>query len=962
MIHAIPHSLVSDMEHKWQAFCDAIDDVDRNFIVESGHSEAIRCIFALSDFVAKTCIRSPHVLLELLQSGDLFRAYPTDTYRNTVNAMIRDTADETTLGEALCKIRRREMIRIAWRDLLMLCSLAEILSDLSSFAEACLDESLAKLYTWHCATYGTPTSRKGTPQQLVVIGMGKLGAHELNFSSDIDLVFSYPAPGNTVGAPTPISNEEFFVRLSRQYIKTLSVTTIDGPLFRVDMKLRPYGENGPLVMSFDNMEDYYQYQGRDWERYAWVKAREVAGDRDAGRGLLELIRPFVYRRYIDYSMLDGIRQMKMKIERELKRKGIEEDIKLGPGGIREVEFFGQIFQLLRGGVVPKLQERSIIKTIDHLADESYITRGISDRLKEAYDFLRRTENRIQEHSDQQRHALPIDETDRSRLAAAMGCSDWTTFLSALNIHRAFVHSQFNDLLAPESTTVSEPSHDRTECIETELESIWFETSSTDDPAEILAKAGYDQPAEAVRLVSILREDTSTRSLSPDGRKRLDTLMPRLLKQVGQSAQPITALQQVLNLIKTIQRRTTYLSLLLENSGVLNRLIEFSIASPWLISYLSQHPLLLDEMLDPRTLYSPPSRQELRHDISRRLGDIDINDLEHQMDALRHFKQVNTLRVAAADISGAIPLMRVSDHLSDIAGEVVNKALDLAWNHLTLKHGLPTCELDGQRLEKGFAVIAYGKMGGFELGYDSDLDLVFLHAGTGKPTTSEQHAIDSTQFFSRLAQRAIHILTAHTPAGLLYETDTRLRPSGSGGLLVSHIEAFENYQLSDAWTWEHQAIVRARAIWGEQALQDRFEAIRKKVISQRRPASTLRAEVMDMRRRLRQEHGNKRPHHFHLKQDDGGMVDIEFIVQYIVLLMSHRYPDLLRWTDNVRLIQALAQTGLIHDQTAHLLRTAYLTYRSMAHRLSLQKKDPVVPQAVFESLQKSISTFWANVFA
>ena len=957
----LPQPLVLDANQKWQAFREAAPEGDIQFIADSKRQDEICHVFALSSFVAKNCIRTPQVLIELLTSGDLYQSYSKHAYRQAILRGLEETTSSIDMGACLCKIRRREMIRIAWRDLLQLADLAETLADLTAFADACLDLTLDKIYAQSCATYGTPTSKEGEVQRLVVIGMGKLGGHELNFSSDIDLVFSYPDPGKTSGGPRSISNEEFFTRLARQYIKMLSTSTVDGPLFRVDMKLRPYGENGPLVMSFDNMEHYYQTQGRDWERYAWIKARVVAGDPKAGERLLALLRPFVYRRYIDYSMLDGIRQMKWMLEREVKRKGLEEDIKLGPGGIREVEFFGQSFQLLRGGVVLKLQDRAIVKTLQQLVDEPYISRETADRFIAAYVFLRNTENRLQAYEDQQVHSLPAEAAGQLRLAVSMGFSDWPSFYDQLNVHRKFVHDQFNQLLATDESNQKTSSKQPSDGINTGLEAFWMGAGDPADATETLAMAGYDNPAEAFRIVQILREDTATRALGPEGRKRLDTLMPNLLRRVGRSAQPLTALDQLLNLIKTIQRRTTYLSLLIENYEIMDRLIDFAMASPWLITYLTRHPVLLDEMLDPRTLFSPPGRQDLQNDMKRRFDAIDPEDLEYQMEVLRIFKQVNILRVAAADISGAVPLMRVSDYLSDIAEAVVNKALDLAWNHLTEKHGMPVCEVNGQPLTKGFTVIAYGKMGGFELGYNSDLDLVFLHAGTDKPTRGGKRPIDSAQFFARLAQRALHILTAHTPAGTLYKTDTRLRPSGAGGLLVSHIDAFESYQLSTAWTWEHQAIVRARAIWGEQVLQDRFETIRRRVISQPRPKPKLSSEVLDMRRRLRREHGNKHPDQFHLKRDDGGITDIEFIVQYVVLLMAHQYRELVRWTDNVRLIQSLAQADLINDQIAHLLRTAYLTYRSMAHRLGLQEKAAVVPKPMFQDLQKSIGLLWDQIF-
>jgi glutamate-ammonia-ligase adenylyltransferase len=399
----------------------------------------------------------------------------------------------------------------------------------------------------------------------------------------------------------------------------------------------------------------------------------------------------------------------------------------------------------------------------------------------------------------------------------------------------------------------------------------------------------------------------------------------------------------------------------ENPDAVTRLIELSAASPWLIAYLARHPVLLDELLDPRTLFTPPTREELARDLAGRFATIAPDDLEYQMETLRVFKHTNTLRVAAADISGGLPLMKASDHLSWIAGEVINKVLDLSWQYLTEKHGAPACELSGETLQRGFAVIAYGKLGGFELGYTSDLDLVFLHAGTRSETVGGRLPVDTGQFFARLGQRVIHLMTAHTPAGVLYETDVRLRPSGSGGMLVSHIDAFHDYQMNEAWTWEHQALVRARAIWGDPALQRRFEQIRVKALSRHREKKPLQVEVSKMRARMAEEYGRKGQVGFDLKQGRGGMVDIEFMVQYIVLLMAREFPSLVRWTDNVRLIQSLAQCGLISDQAAHLLRAAYLTYRAQAHRLGLRDRPAAVPEGTFESLRKGVAGLWRRTF-
>ncbi len=953
----LPNPLLDDASRKWRMFCDAADEDTIHLLEEKNLIAPARRVFAFSEFVSENCIRSPLLLGELAKSGDLLRSYEAGEYENRVRMSLEGMSDDISIGHALCKIRRREIIRIAWRDLSRIASLSETLEDLSAFADACLQAALDAVRQSLCRQYGVPTSGKGAAQHPVVIGMGKLGARELNFSSDVDLVFAYPEPGSTTGGEKSVTNEEYFVRLCRNYIGILGSTSPDGPLFRVDLRLRPYGENGPLVMSFDNMEDYYQNQGREWERYAWIKARIVAGDGKAGRQLLDRMRPFIFRRYIDYNMFESFREMKRNIERELRVKGIRENIKNGPGGIREVEFFGQIFQLLRGGVTAPLQQRGIREILNVLMDERHISEETARALGSAYIFLRDTENRLQEYRDQQTHVLPTDADGRLRLAAAMGFDDWAGFLDSLNIHRRFVHDQFRQLLSMDVDETSPPE----KTVEARLEAVWLGLEPEEEASRFLNGLGIGSPGEVLHALAALREDPATQALGQEGQRRLNKLIPLLLNRFAATPHPMDVLQSVLGLIQTVQRRTTYLSLLVENPDAVTRLIEFSAASPWILSYLAQHPLLLDELLDPRTLFTPPTRNELAEDLARRFKNLQSQDLEYQMETLRVFKYANTLRVAAADISGGLPLMQTSDHLSWIAEEVINKVLDLSWRYLTQKHGTPVCVLSEETLQRGFAVIAYGKLGGFELGYTSDLDLVFLHAGTRSETTGGDHPVDTGQFYARLAQRVIHLMTAHTSAGVLYDTDVRLRPSGSGGVLVSHIDAFENYQMEEAWTWEHQALVRARAIWGDPALCRRFEQIRAKVIGSPREKKSLQKEVAGMRARMFQEYGRRNREGFDLKQDRGGMVDIEFLVQHIVLLMARDVPSLVRWTDNVRLIQSLAQCGLVNDRTAHLLRAAYLTYRAMAHRLGLQDKPAVVPIEMFEDLRRSITDLWRRTF-
>ena len=951
----LPATLVQEFKQKWEAYSDAARTAGITPPQDPEILAAGEKVFMFSRFVADNCIRHPALLADLVQSGDLQRSYASQDYSRNLKTEIDGVDDEDGLSLVLRRFRRREMIRIAWRDLAGLADLNMTMRDLSAFADACLDQSLVFLYQRACTRYGVPLSSDGFPQQLVVLGLGKLGARELNFSSDIDLIFAYPKSGQTENSTDGISNEDFFVRLGRQLIRVIGQTSAEGFVFRVDMRLRPYGESGPLVMDFDSLERYYQEQGREWERYAWIKARVVAGDKTAGTDLIERLRPFIYRRYLDFGAFESLRSMKQMITAEVQRKNMKNNIKLGSGGIREIEFFGQMFQLIRGGVTPGLQKRGIQAVLAVLAYENHIPQAVCDELNEAYVFLRNTENRLQAFADQQTHDLPVDPEGVSRLAAAMGFVSVEAFLAALDEHRQIVHSHFMMLL---ETPTKEPD---TRELEKPLHSLWQGLVSDLPAEEIIEAAGFEDPAEVVKMLDYLRHHQETRALSTTGRQRLDKLMPQVIKDVGAADQPMVTLKRIIDLIKSIERRTSYLALLLESPTALKHLVELSSASPWVASFLSMHPVLLDELLDPRTLYKPPEFADLKNDLGERMGKIPGDDLEYQIEELCIFKQINVLRVAAADVTGELPLMRVSDHLSEIAETIINAVVELAWSHLVEKHGSPTCKLNGVTSEKGFAVIAYGKLGGLELGYGSDLDLVFLHAGTQGDTRGGDRPIDNAQFFNRLGQRVIHILTSHTRAGKAYEIDMRLRPSGSSGILVSHFNAFQDYQLESAWTWEHQALIKARAICGEQILADSFEAGRREVLAAVRDKTALRKEVMDMRERMRKELSKPEEGLFDLKQDPGGMVDIEFLVQYLVLLKSSESSELLKWTDNVRLLQSLIETGIMDENTAHVLKHAYLIYRAAAHQLSLQEKPAKVPHEKFSRLHKRVQQIWNTVF-
>ncbi len=905
-------------------------------------------VWLCSEFVARSCIREPQLLDDLATSGDLEHAVTEQDYTCRLKETLNGVVDEASLMPRLRRFRRREMVRIAWRDLAGWAELEETMRELSWLAGACIRESLNLLQAWLRAELGTPCGATGEPQSLVVVGMGKLGAHELNFSSDIDLIFAYPEAGETSGGDWPVSNERFFVRLGQALIRVLSEPTAEGFVFRVDMRLRPFGNSSPLVSSFDELENYYQIHGREWERYAMIKARVVAGDNVAGERLMALLRPFVYRRYLDYGAFSSLRGMKRLIESEVRRKGMDNDIKLGAGGIREIEFIGQAFQLIRGGREPALRERRILAVLQTLQQANLLPEYVVRQLSDAYHFLRRCEHRLQAYADQQTHKLPEDAGGRLRLAFSMGFAGWEAFKAALDMHRNNVQAHFEQVFVAPQTRHAESD-------ELDLNGVWQQALEPGQALQALRAAGYRQPEAVLAQLDALYRSRRYQALSENGKQLMDRLMPLLLGVAGQADQPDVALGRALQLLEQILRRSTYLALLVENPMALSQLVKLCAASPWVTRQLTCYPVLLDDLLDPRTLYSPPGREELEAELRQSLLPVAHDDLERQMELLRHFRHSNVLRVAAADVAEAIPLMVVSDHLTDIAETVLAQALDLAWNYLVARHGTPTGSLE----EKGFAIIAYGKLGGIELSYGSDLDLVFIHDGEAVDTDGPR-PVASAVFYARLAQRVIHVLATRTAAGMLYEVDTRLRPSGASGLLVSSFEAFAGYQREKAWTWEHQALVRARMVAGSSALGQAFSRLRRQVLSRPRDQAVLRKEVAEMRSKMVQSHAGRDRGLFNLKQDSGGITDIEFMVQYAVLAWGHRYPELLDYTDNIRILERLSRADLLSGEEAGLLADAYRAYRARLHRLVLQEAAPAVGAGEFERYRGGVIRLWRKM--
>lgn len=899
-----------------------------------------------SDYVVQWGHRYPDRAQELIASSDITTPYDGNSYQIRLQAVLERVTDETTLQQKLRYFRQREMVRIIWRDLAGWADLAETVRELSAMADACVSQSLALLHQWQCQQLGTPCDVDGNEQQLIVLGMGKLGAGELNLSSDIDLIFTYPEEGETQGGRKTLSNEEFFSRLGRKLIQSLDNVTVDGFVFRVDMRLRPFGESGALAASFDAMEDYYQTQGREWERYAMIKARAITGSEAAKKAIMSLLQPFVYRRYLDYGVFDSLREMKSMIAAQLHRKGMEDNIKLGAGGIREIEFIGQVFQLINGGRDQLLQQRPILTILDLLAEREVLLPQAVDDLKTAYDFLRRTEHRIQAWADKQTHLLPQDGSGQQRIATLMGFADWQQFLQVLSEHRHRVQSHFEQTLtAPQSE-------------QADSDTVSLFSSAEEDKLHYLQQLGFDDVDACFAVLDDLLNSHHFRNIGAAGRERLEKLLPLLVQAAAQMTQPDQCLLRLMPLLEAIMRRSAYMALLVENPMALSQLVKLCAASPWISTQVARHPILLDELLDPRSLYQVPDREQQQAALVQWLSQADDSDLERQMELLREFKQVASLHVAAADITGVLPLMRVGDQLSELAEIQLEQVMRLAWQYLVQRHGRPPCTDNDDLNQCGFSVLAYGKLGGLELGYGSDLDLVFIFDdASNEGMTDGDKPVDASMFYIRLAQRMIHLLNTVTRGGILYEVDMRLRPNGNSGLLVTALSGFEDYQNEDAWTWEHQALVRARCVAGDKQLAHKIELIRSQILEKNRDQQALVAEVRDMRAKMRSNLDKSSEQLFDLKQGEGGITDIEFLVQYAVLAWSTQLPELHVYTDNIRVLDALKSTDKISEQECKLLADAYRFYRSLANHCVLQEMPAVVPIAEVAEFQLQVKDIW-----
>jgi len=955
LIPDLLHERVSRHWQDWQTACESIDQNPQ----EKTDLSLLGKVWACSEFIAITMNRNPQLWFDLLQDNSLELSFTLEDYRQKLNARLEVNValNDAVLMKQLRLFRAQQMLRIAWRDLTDCASTTETLCNLTDLAEACVDITLETLHQDQCKQLGVPLNSQGEEQRLVVLGMGKLGGHELNFSSDIDLIFCFEEEGEISG-PRSLANSQFFIRLGQRFIKAINDVTGDGFVFRVDMRLRPYGDSGPLVMSQAAFEQYYQTQGRDWERYAMIKARVIGGDRVQGQLVMDMLKPFIYRRYLDFGAFESIRDMKEMISAEIRRKGNQNNIKLGLGGIREIEFIGQTFQLLRGGSDSELQTRGILNVLNLLAEKNYLDHKEVDSLIGSYDFLRRLENRLQMYADAQTHLLPDAEAQQMSMSLAMGFESWDGLFKACDKHRQSVQKTFTQLLH-NSETASEENSDQKE---NSIKSLWLHQQDEEDALLILENSGMADAAEVYYLIDQFKKSSQLKSMTATGRQRLDTLMPTLLISIIGQGDSAEVLKRLLGLVQAVLRRSVYLSLLNEYPQALKQLITLFAASTWLAQLLSRYPVLLDELLDPRSLYQIPTSLKLKQELSNILDRVE-GDEEQQIEALRKFKQAQVLKIAVMDIAGVLDVFEVSEQLSVIAETLLDQVMLLAWDWMVAKHGEPMCVIEGKSYRPTMAVVAYGKMGGRELSYSSDLDLVFLHDSQGEQQqTTGDRTLDNTSFFARMAQRVIQLISLQTANGRLYETDMRLRPDGNAGMLVSSVQAYERYQQEKAWTWEHQALIRARIMCSSEHLKAEFDRIRCSILKRQRDKATLATEVVKMREKMRDALGSKHgAGQFHIKQDAGGLVDIEFIAQFGVLLCASKAERLTEHTATRKILMQLVECDLFNVDQAQCLYDAYREFRTCSHQRALQQLSSLVESNDLDLLKDKVKEIWLHVF-
>ncbi|GFD77605.1 glutamate-ammonia-ligase adenylyltransferase [Tenacibaculum sp. KUL118] len=975
---------VEQAEKFWQQLLTAPSLTENDRTLAEQNSELLLLAFSRSAFLAETLIQKPSFLSRVISPLAQYANEQHDTlsedqqqereggadvienkikaeYQSALNDKLANTSNEDALFKVLREYRNLEMARITFFDILNKQPIETSLLRVSALADVLINGAYHWIYHHLSVRYGKPQSNDHD-MHMYILGMGKLGGRELNFSSDIDLIFAYPEKGETQGGRKNIENQQFFTKVAQKLIQALNKVTNDGQVYRVDMRLRPFGDSGPLVMHFAALEDYYQDQGRHWERFAMVKARIINDDNSQDvKWLQSILHPFTFRRYLDFTTLDALRNMKKLIATEIRRRRLNNNIKLGPGGIREVEFFAQSFQLIHGGREPALQSKSLLRTLTALSELSIVESSVTEQLKHDYLFLRKVEHTLQQCQDRQTQTLPEESWQQVALTEVLSCESYTAFLHQLDAIMARIHGHFNELVEESHETHSEEDQLFIAC-----QDAWRLSLQEEEFAETFSDHLSSKDIAGIYLtLTTFKDKQRNYRIGQKGEDTLNKLLPEIL-YVLINQHPNNAVQvlnRLLGVIEAITGRTTYLDLLLENPDVLKQLVKLCERSDWIAQEIKRFPLLLDELLTPLYLGQQntdihTSKKEYQLELRETMLRVEQDDVEMLMDGLRQFKLCQQLRIAASDISDSLPINNVSDKLTVLAEVILEHALNAAWMQMRQRYGVPS-HLEGN--EKGFAVIGYGKLGGYELGYGSDLDLVFLHNAPRGISTDGKKSLEAQQFYIKLAQRIMHLLNTKTLFGQLYETDLRLRPSGNAGLLCCHIEGFEKYQNEEAWTWEHQALVRARAICGDTNLLEDFNRVRNTILSQTRDAQTLATDVCKMRVKMREHLLSKSNEKVDLKQCVGGITDIEFMAQYLVLAHAQSVEGMTMYPDNLRIFDAAVQGNIITPDTASKLQKAYLKLREQYHHLTLADTKYADQSEELDAIREQVSLHWNALF-
>ena len=933
---SVPVSIAAQIQTRWMEFKSGQSLSDE--VIEK--QQLIQSFWQQSPYCERVCQLYPQLLdgLVLMNVERLAPSVITGKIIDSFNQM----DDEVQIKQHLRQIRHQLLLQVCWKDLILSAEVFDVLQELSDIADAFVQASVDWMTNTLTGKYGVPRSDQGEKVHFVVIAMGKLGGGELNFSSDIDVMFCYSNAGNTDGNRS-ISNQEFFTQLAQGVIRILSDMTADGFVYRVDCRLRPFGESGPIVVNFNHVEDYLHTHGREWERYAFVKARVICGTQEDEKQFKKIVSAFVYRKYIDFGVINTLREMKDLITQQMLKKGNLNNIKLGVGGIREIEFIVQFFQLVHGGKNPHLQTRKIIKALSGIEKENYLGRKDASQLLLAYRFLRRVENRLQMHNDEQTHMMPAAKEQLRVLAESMDFIGVDEFQQCLQIHLTAVSAVFKQIRNDDQ----KPTEDNDDHVWVDL---WKRLSqlSEDDTRDVETLSEYKEFSHVAEKIQTLLKSAAYRNQDKESRRRLDLFMPQFLRELKKVDSPALVIDRLTLLLQNILRRSAYLVLLYENKKVLKQLISVASSSPWIASHLTSYPLLLDELVVNSEDDYCASKKQVTQQF---LNEILVHEqLEYEviLERVRLFKHARELRIACADVSDKISIMKVSDQLSWTAEIIVDgcvKYLERSYD---------------AGMQNNLAVIAFGKLGGLELSYGSDLDLVYIAQNERQSGYPEDSKLPYVVKISKFAQRLTQILTLQTVSGKLYEVDTRLRPDGESGVIAPPFSFVENYYQSRAWTWELQALVRARCVAGSSIVREQFDKMREDIICSSRDVKKLSVEVADMRAKMLETKASKLPGVFNLKNDEGGITDIEFMVQYAVLAHAHKDKSLCEVSDNVRLLERLAGGGFISSSIATELTDIYCQFRNIMHRMALQAQKPEAAHAEYESEIKVVRDCWKNI--